>query len=311
MFRASHRAFTLIELLVVIAIIAILAAILFPVFAQAREKARAISCMSNIKEVELASQMYLQDYDEFMVVGNLPSNLPAPQPNSYWWPTLLQPYIKTWDIYRCPDAGDPLGIWSGGTADYYGNWQTFATVGYNYDVLGHFNGADCFNSTGHSLAVLSQPSSTIAFTDSSAGTGITGTFTPGTLYGTPQAGFTNVNGPLEYSRAGSASAPGWVTTCVWYDGILGGYDWAVAPTNPTPDYVGFAGIRHSGGENVGWADGHAKFMRLSALYADTNVKPGVPDIGVFPAGSSSWAPLPGQDMTKYPWNPDYPANEDN
>src|SRR5437762_13939854 len=62
--RAPARAFTLIELLVVIAIIAILAAILFPVFAQAREKARGITCLSNIKQINLGFQMYMQDYDE-------------------------------------------------------------------------------------------------------------------------------------------------------------------------------------------------------------------------------------------------------
>ena len=66
---SSRRAFTLIELLVVIAIIAILAAILFPVFAQAREKARAITCVSNLKSVGLAAMMYAQDYDESLPGG--------------------------------------------------------------------------------------------------------------------------------------------------------------------------------------------------------------------------------------------------
>src|ERR1051325_3348500 len=99
--RGRSEGFTLIELLVVIAIIAILAAILFPVFAQAREKARAISCLSNIKQVNLAFDMYLQDYDETMVVALV--NAPADPAKSLWWPTLMQPYIKTWDIYRCPD----------------------------------------------------------------------------------------------------------------------------------------------------------------------------------------------------------------
>src|SRR5262250_2612097 len=90
------RAFTLIELLVVIAIIAILAAILFPVFAQAREKARGISCLSNTKEMGLAVLMYVQDYDETFPIG-----AQADWNNS--WPTKVQPYIKNLAVFRCPD----------------------------------------------------------------------------------------------------------------------------------------------------------------------------------------------------------------
>ncbi len=99
--------FTLIELLVVIAIIAILAAILFPVFARAREKARQITCASNLKQMGLAFFMYASDYDETF-------------PMAYLWKTRLQPYIRNKEINRCPSRKDLP--W------YYGQ-------GYN---IGHF-----------------------------------------------------------------------------------------------------------------------------------------------------------------------------
>jgi prepilin-type N-terminal cleavage/methylation domain-containing protein/prepilin-type processing-associated H-X9-DG protein len=88
------RAFTLIELLVVIAIIAILAAILFPVFAQAREKARQASCTSNLKQVGMAVRMYLQDYDEtYLPWGQSVTASPA---------AILDPYIKNYQVWVCP-----------------------------------------------------------------------------------------------------------------------------------------------------------------------------------------------------------------
>ena len=92
--RANWRAFTLIELLVVIAIIAILAAILFPVFAQAREKAQGISCLSNSRQISVAYTMYATDYD-----GYLP--LTTHSPNSSWTDQ-CQPYIKNRQVNRCP-----------------------------------------------------------------------------------------------------------------------------------------------------------------------------------------------------------------
>ncbi len=115
----QRPAFTLIELLVVIAIIAILAAILFPVFAQAREKARATSCLSNMKQLGTAEQMYVQDYDEhnfYRASAAAPtpwrsnavitdSNLRA---QASWW-NLLLPYIKNNQVFTCPsDAGPTL-----------------------------------------------------------------------------------------------------------------------------------------------------------------------------------------------------------
>jgi len=106
-----RKGFTLIELLVVIAIIAILAAILFPVFAQAREKARQISCLSNARQLSTAHMMYSQDYDERFVWyfnANQYNGLIAQGMSSgdAWWNAmwfgLLQPYMKNWQILICP-----------------------------------------------------------------------------------------------------------------------------------------------------------------------------------------------------------------
>ncbi len=121
--RSTKQVFTLIELLVVIAIIAILAAILFPVFAQARERARAISCMSNVRQIGLATMQYIQDYDETFPLGYCWKDGGA---NSEWGGTMytvsLGPYLQklgevgsdvvnsgltTGSIFVCPSAGKP------------------------------------------------------------------------------------------------------------------------------------------------------------------------------------------------------------
>lgn len=102
------KAFTLIELLVVIAIIAILAAILFPVFAQAREKARAISCISNAKQIGLALFQYLQDYDERMTPSRFNYVAPPALPCTgggvigTQWNYRIQPYMKNEQVMACP-----------------------------------------------------------------------------------------------------------------------------------------------------------------------------------------------------------------
>lgn len=101
--------FTLIELLVVIAIIAILAAILFPVFAKAREQARKTSCLSNLKQLGLGVTQYLQDYDEKFPFGNNWADL-TNFTNGYGWGAQVAPYIKNTQIFVCPSDA----TWSDG-----------------------------------------------------------------------------------------------------------------------------------------------------------------------------------------------------
>src|SRR5438309_3373338 len=110
----KRRAFTLIELLVVIAIIAILAAILFPVFAQAREKARATSCVSNLKQIGTAAALYEQDYDEQFVPFGVYSGRPSPGTFVYWQ-GLIQPYAKNRGITLCPSYKFGVNIPSAAT----------------------------------------------------------------------------------------------------------------------------------------------------------------------------------------------------
>src|SRR5687768_1425011 len=171
---ARRKGFTLIELLVVIAIIAILAAILFPVFAQAREKARQATCASNIRQIALAAVMYVQDYDELFPGGPGVASLWYPGPLGSWTnlPTVtwgnvappnvggrLVPYIKTVGLFL--DLNDPTGArFAGGRWDpqytrlsYW--WHSGLSQGWSWPT--YPAGTLSNPGTPHSLATVTKP----------------------------------------------------------------------------------------------------------------------------------------------------------
>ena len=154
----TNRAFTLIELLVVIAIIAILASILFPVFARARENARRASCQSNLKQIALASMQYTQDYDEkYLPEQPIDSTSPG---NGATFVTVLQPYIKSTQIFICPSStGTPVSApntagdhnWSAPSPP----WQSASIGSYGMNSL----------LEGESLASVDSPATRVLFFD--------------------------------------------------------------------------------------------------------------------------------------------------
>ena len=131
--RWRMRAFTLIELLVVIAIIAILAAILFPVFAQAREKARTIACASNLKNLGTAVLMYAQDYDERLPLSA--EAIPTP-PFFLNWHDIVDPYVKNKQIWLCPSSSIPAFDSLGKASSHFG-YNAFYLNGLRLD-FGNF-----------------------------------------------------------------------------------------------------------------------------------------------------------------------------
>jgi prepilin-type processing-associated H-X9-DG protein len=167
----------LIELLVVIAIIAILAAILFPVFSRAREKARQTQCLSNMKQLAMALMMYLQDWDErFPGIGNHGYGYGPEANNPYALPHgKIYPYVKNVGVYDCPSADMFIcKVISNGCArdalpgngwgypfppDFYGH---SIDIGYNWLL-----GGDAWVNPPRTLASLPTPSETVAFADSS------------------------------------------------------------------------------------------------------------------------------------------------
>lgn len=272
MVKHRQRAFTLIELLVVIAIIAILAAILFPVFAQAREAARKTSCLSNFRQTSTAVLMYMQDYDEVMIPANTngyPIGCLGCGPPDQIWGVLIQPYIKNWQIYRCPsdphanDAEltvDSNGTpWPPGTDDAhikYG-WSARMDFGLNYVFLSPwiYDGSRAFwGSEPVSLAAIGSPASTMLAVD---------TIWDRDASGNPKGGGNwVVEAPCTKDSNGNSITP---------TGFQGYGGWV--PSQPT-SWLQYGGAwpRHNKMINIVYTDGHAKNITVGALTAGCDVK---------------------------------------
>jgi prepilin-type N-terminal cleavage/methylation domain-containing protein/prepilin-type processing-associated H-X9-DG protein len=154
----NRRGFTLIELLVVIAIIAILAAILFPVFARAREKARQSACLSNVKQLMTACLMYVQDYDESFCWAQH-----HPGAGRFWYEKWA-PYVKNAQIFICPSK--PTGIGYSGGYGYNIRGQSGQATVTGWDGFGYYYlDRDTWNDTVVCLADIKAPSESIVIGD--------------------------------------------------------------------------------------------------------------------------------------------------
>ncbi len=168
---STRLAFTLIELLVVIAIIAILAAILFPAFARARENARKTSCLSNLKQIGLGLIQYTQDYDEQMVLIGSASSSACTSP----WGERVQPYMKSKQVFRCPSniseapvaCSDPANRVFANYVANGANYSTAASGGFGYDrpldQVAWNDAANTIRST--SLAQIGEPTRSIVVSE--------------------------------------------------------------------------------------------------------------------------------------------------
>jgi prepilin-type N-terminal cleavage/methylation domain-containing protein/prepilin-type processing-associated H-X9-DG protein len=253
----TQRAFTLIELLVVIAIIAILASILFPVFANAREKARQTMCLSNLKQLGTAAMMYAQDYDETHV-GNIQNRVTFSGYAGFWW-QLLPPYIQptaggtgygnyagAGGVYICPSAEptETLRQDNGNSQALLQYIPVGATVEYNNPSSNIFLG-------GPALSEFTAPANTVWLTECA-------NFIPENVR--------RNNGERSFFSRGSL---GGTQTGLMYSAInrLGGSTGGTdAVFNANSKRLGDGGQRivawrHSGGANMLYSDGHAKWMK--------------------------------------------------
>jgi prepilin-type N-terminal cleavage/methylation domain-containing protein/prepilin-type processing-associated H-X9-DG protein len=235
--NVKRRGFTLIELLVVIAIIAILAAILFPVFAQARAKARQTSSLSNMRQIGTGSAMYMQDYDERLMpswvnargqrdAGGGPIN----NDESGTWCNLIQPYMKNRQILFNPSAKEG---WGPGWPETMGNY------GMNHDQVG-------WDQNFRKISEVNNPATFIHFTEIYGAWG--GSWSEGY-----RRFLTNQdNGP---AQPDSLNAGAWFRSPAQYQG--GSSAWCDAPV---------PAAYHNGMCNMTYMDGHAKAVKVSSVW---------------------------------------------
>lgn len=238
----NRKGFTLIELLVVIAIIAILAAILFPVFQKVRENARRTSCLSNEKQLGLALTQYTQDADENLPNGN--------DGTGSGWAQQIYPYVKSVGAYHCPDDVSNTG----GLVSY----------AFNPNVTPRQAGK---------ILPISQyvsPAKTIMLTEVNTNTGFfCGTPVPPSTT-QPETQSSVANGMHNASAFGFSF--NLLGSCAHYaTGPLSGETQAVytSPADGDP-------ARHTDGANYLLADGHAKWLRGVSVSAGNNAAPGTP-----------------------------------
>ncbi len=224
---ARKRGFTLIELLVVIAIIAILAAILFPVFAKARAKARQTSCLSNFRQTTTAFISYCQDYDE-----TFPSFDSASNPGG--WYDKVMPYMKNVEILWCPEAQiKDADLWF----NHFGlNWMYIAPL----QSFTPPSGAAETQWLGMPMGAWAAPATSVLAIDC-------GYWDWGDGYWwNQQIGSSRIQAPT-YVNSGIQ---------YWY-----GVCWAYPDMSQPNRTYGWGQARHNDGWNSAWVDGHAKWMR--------------------------------------------------
>lgn len=155
----KKNGFTLIELLIVLTIIAILAALLFPVFAKGREKARQTVCGSNLREVGMATMIYAQDYDEVLPLPFFGDWIP---PGTYRWMDPLLPYVKNRQLFVCPTRKE--AVYEPYTVGQYGGYRCNRAY-FGSDVVDGAKTTPPFQGGGISLSELEVPSQTVLLGD--------------------------------------------------------------------------------------------------------------------------------------------------